>query len=94
MLLSRTLAKARIARAERPGWIAAWAPVAFDAALLFGVFAVLYRPFWQFIETQSPPLWLMIAILFLGGFVPTQIILITSSLWAAKSRFKEEVPKV
>lgn len=89
MILSRTLAKARIARGDRPGWLAAYAPVAFDAACLALVFVLAWGPFSTFAETQNFPLWATIAAMLALGFIPIQAVLIFSSLWAAKSRWTD-----
>lgn len=89
MILSRTLAKRRIAAGVRPTWGAAWGPVAFDAACLVFAFVLLYRPFQALTETLNFPVWATIVVLLAVGFIPTQAVLIFSSLWAAKSRFSE-----
>jgi len=89
MILSRTLAKRRIAAGVRPGWGAAWGPVGFDAACLVGVFVVLFAPFQTLVGTIDAPLWVIIAALLLLGFIPVQAVLIFSSLWAAKSRWTD-----
>lgn len=90
MILSRTLAKARIARKERPSWAAAWAPVGFDALCLIGVFALLWGPFQALVSGADAPLWAVIAGLFALGFIPTQAVLIFSALWASKSRWTDD----
>lgn len=90
MLLSRTLAKRRIAAGVRPGWPAAWGPVAFDAACLLTVFVVAFRPFQMLTQTLDFPLWAIGLALFILAFIPTQVVLIVSSLWAAKSRFHDD----
>jgi len=92
MILSRALAKARIARGERPSWGAAWAPVAFDAACLVFAFMVLYRPFQTLTETFNFPVWATVTALLALGFIPIQAVLIFSSLWASKSRWTETDP--
>jgi hypothetical protein len=89
MILSRTLAKARIVRGERPSWGAAWTPVAFDAACLFAVFILLNRPFQALTEMLHFPVWATAAALLALGFIPIQAVLITSSLWASKSRWTD-----
>ena len=91
MILSRTLAKGRISRGERPGWLAAWAPVAFDAISLALVLWSLFRPFQNLTETANFPVWGTMAVLFAVAFIPIQAVLIFSSLWAAKSRFTDDV---
>lgn len=90
MILSRTLAKRRIAAGVRPSWGAAWGPVAFDAACLVLAFVLLFRPFQSLTETFNFPVWATIVALLAVGFIPTQAVLIFSSLWAAKSRFNED----
>lgn len=90
MILSRTLAKSRIARGTRPGWGAAWAPVMFDAACLVLVFILAYRPFRSLVEAFDMPTWAVITALLTLGFIPVQAVLIFSSLWAAKSRYQDE----
>ena len=90
MILSRTLAKGRIARGERPTWRAAWLPVAFDALCLALVFILGFRPFQHLTDSMNFPTWATIAALFGLGFIPIQVVLISSSLWASKSRFKDE----
>ncbi|WP_375279407.1 hypothetical protein [Pseudooctadecabacter sp.] len=90
MILSRTLAKSRMARGARPGWAAAWAPVMFDAACLVFVFMLAYRPFQSLVETFDMPTWAVVTALLALGFIPVQAVLIFSSLWAAKSRFQDE----
>ena len=90
MLLSRTLAKSRIANGERPSWAAAWVPVAFDAACLVFAFVILYRPFQLVTETLNFPTWATAAALLALGFIPIQAVLIFSSLWANKSRWLDK----
>ena len=90
MLLSRTLAKARIARGERPSFFAAYGPVAFDAGLTAFAFVILFRPCQALVETFDAPVWAIVTALLAIGFIPAQAILIFSSLWAAKSRFTED----
>lgn len=89
MILSRTLAKRRIAAGVRPSWGAAWGPVAFDAACLVVIFALLFGPFQTLTQQFAFPTWATVTALFALGFIPIQAVLIFSSLWAAKSRFVE-----
>ena len=88
MILSRTLAKSRIARGERPGWAAAWVPVMADAACLVLVFGLAFGPFRALVDGMGMPVWAVATLLLLVGFIPGQAVLIFSSLWAAKSRFQ------
>ncbi|MEL6957522.1 MAG: hypothetical protein AAGL89_01055 [Pseudomonadota bacterium] len=90
MILSRTLAKSRIAQGQRPSWLAAWGPVAFDAVCLVAVFVLLWSPFQSVAQTFEFPTWATVAALIALGFIPIQAVLIFSSLWAAKSRWRDE----
>ena len=90
MILSRTLARRRIAAGIRPGWIAAWGLVALDALLLALALALLWSPFRALAETLHFPVWASIAALFALGFIPIQGVLILSSLWAARSRWQDD----
>lgn len=89
MILSWTLARRRIAARVRPTWGAAWFPVAFDAACLVALFILLFNPFQSLTETFNFPVWATVTALLALGFIPVQAVLIFSSLWAAKSRFKD-----
>lgn len=87
MILSRTLAKHRIAAGVRPSWGGAWGPVMLDAACLVFLFMILYRPFQALAETLNFPVWATVTALLALGFIPIQAVLIFSSLWATKSRW-------
>jgi hypothetical protein len=80
MILSRTLAKRRIAAGVRPTRGAAWLPVLFDSVCLIVAFLVLFRPFQLLTDTA----------LLATGFIPVQAVLIFSSLWASKSRYVDD----
>ncbi len=84
MILSRTLAKHRIASGEHPKWVAAWLPVVVDGAVLFTILYLALPWVTDFLDGSR--LGLVFAFFFLFYFVPIQIILIWSALWAAKSR--------
>lgn len=84
MIISRTIAKYRIAQGDHPKWIAAWLPVLADGAVLF---ALLYL-FFPFVSSLTEGLVLgwVFALFFVLYFIPIQIVLILSALWAARSR--------
>jgi hypothetical protein len=84
MIISRIVARRRVAAGVRPGWIAAWGLVALDALLLAMVFALVLPPV---LGALAGPDWVVIVVLFVLVFVPLQIVLIVSSMWAAKSRW-------
>ncbi|HKL68055.1 hypothetical protein [Salibaculum sp.] len=90
MLISRTLAQRRIAAGVRPGWLAAWGPVALDASCLVAVFALAFGPARDLVNAQELPLWAVIAALVTLGFLPIQGVLIVSSLWATRSRWEDK----
>ncbi|MDR9428289.1 MAG: hypothetical protein RI538_07665 [Salibaculum sp.] len=90
MLISRILAKRRIAAGVRPGWLAAWGPVALDAACLVAVFALAFGPFRGLVAALEMPRGAVIAALVALGFIPVQGVLIISSLWAARSRWQDK----
>ena len=89
MILSRTLAKRRIAAGVRPTRGAAWLPVVFDATCLIVAFLLLFRPFQFLTDTFNFPVWVTVIALLAIGFIPVQAVLIFSSLWAAKSRYAD-----
>ena len=90
VILSRTLAKRRIAAGKRPGWFAAWAPVAVDTTSLIMLYALLWTPFRTLTLQFNFPVWASVAALFALFFIPLQGILIVSSIWATKSRWSED----
>ena len=87
MILSRTLARARIARGERPGFLAAWGPVLWDA-LAYVAAAVLV---WPLLRALLDGASVAATVLVLTGvyFLPGQAILIVSALWATRSRWQD-----
>ena len=89
MILSRTIARRRIALRKRPTFFGAWNLVFADAVITFGIVVLLFTRARARLEVAEfdPPIWIIGLTLFLFVFVPTQIILILSALWAAKSRF-------
>lgn len=88
MFLSRTIARRRIAEGITPGRVAAWGLVAADAALFFGI-AGLSAPYVVGGLATAIGGWVYAA-LFAIYFIPMQGILITSALWAAKSRWIDD----
>ena len=88
MILSWRLARARIERGERPGWLAAWGPVAFDMAAVLFVVVLVVRAYMAM--APQMPVAGNAAVLFVLVFLPSQAALIASALWATKSRWVEE----
>ena len=90
MILSRQVARRRIAAEVRPGWIGAWGLVLADTLMLLGLMALVFWAARGVVATW--PTWAAITLLVLVFFIPTQIVLITSALWAAKSRWTDDSP--
>lgn len=74
----------------RPGWFAAWAPVGIDFALFAAVVALLFDPVMQLISRVQPGTAVIFTLLFVGVFIPMQVVLVLSSLWAARSRYDDD----
>jgi Na+/proline symporter len=92
MFLSRTIAKQRMAANVRPSFVGAWGLVLADALALLLVFWLLYRPFQSVMTALEVPTFMIILALVLLVFIPIQAVLITSALWAAKSRWVDIDP--
>ncbi|MCA1774557.1 MAG: hypothetical protein LC676_02815 [Loktanella sp.] len=90
MIISRMIARRRIAAGVRPGWFAAWGPVMADAALLALCLVLIWPIFRSVSADLNFPVWASVLSLFLVGFIPIQGVLIMSSLWATKSRWSDE----
>ncbi|MBS1301836.1 hypothetical protein GZH79_05710 [Loktanella sp. SALINAS62] len=80
-----------MAAGTRPGWIAAWGPVVLDALALAVVLAVVLA--WVSPVLLAGPVWIAVIALFGIVFVPVQVVLILSALWAAKSRGQIETER-
>lgn len=89
MIVSRTIAKKRIDRQERPAWFAAWGLVAVDFLLFCAYVLLIMEPLAQFLYANQTNKLLTFAIMVVVVFIPMQIVLIVSSLWASKSRFQD-----
>ncbi len=90
MIVSRQIAKRRIASGERPGALAAWGLVLLDWVIVLAVLALLWQPVMRAIYAAQPGNGLTFLILFVIFFVPMQVVLIISSIWAVKSRWDEK----
>jgi hypothetical protein len=88
MILSRTIARARVAAGKRPSWLEAWGLVMIDAVLFFAI-AGLSAPYIVGGLAASKGAWVYAA-LFAIYFIPMQIVLIVSAMWAAKSRWSDD----
>jgi hypothetical protein len=89
MIISRTIARRRIAAGVRPGWFGAWGLVLVDAVILMPVLAVVGSTVSRYFFGINPMHWAVIGSLIVTVFIPMQVVLITSALWAAKSRWED-----
>ena len=90
MLISRTLARRRIAAGERPSFKAAWLPVAFDVVIISLIVALLWQPALTVIYVMQFPLVTTIMFLFIVIYAPVQVVIIVSTIWAVRSRWEDK----
>ncbi len=90
MVLSRILARKRIAAGVRPSFKAAWAPVAFDVAMVTVVLILLWQPTLTAIYVLELSLPLTIVALMILIYGPFQVVTIIATIWAIRSRWEEE----
>lgn len=93
MILSRTIAKQRIAAGVQPSFIGAWGLVLADAFALVTLIILLNAPFRSVADALALPTFMIVMALVLLVFIPIQAVLITSALWAAKSRWIDQDPQ-
>lgn len=93
MVASWLIGRRRVAAGLRPGWLGAWALVGLDFAVLMAVFAVLFPAVAGALEASGTGVVATIAALFAVFFIPLQVVLITSSIWAARSRWQDRPEK-
>lgn len=80
------MARGRIAKQVRPSWPAAWLPVLVDAIILLAILFSFFPMIQSAIAERGFGMGVTVFVLFGLYFVPIQVVLIVSSLWAAKSR--------
>ena len=90
MILSRILARKRIAAGVRPSFKAAWLPVAVDVVLISLVLAALFQPAVLATLIMELTLFWRILVLMLVIYAPLQIVIIVSTIWAVRSRWEEK----
>ncbi|SMY08127.1 hypothetical protein [Flavimaricola marinus] len=93
MVTSWLIGRGRVASGVRPSWLAAWGLVAFDFAALLAVFALIFPPLMSYVYAAQPGALATVAIMFMVFFVPMQLVLITASIWASKSRWQDRPEK-
>lgn len=90
MIISRTLARRRIARGERPSFKQAWWPVAADVVLVSLLLAMLFLPAVTLTLIMHLTLFWRILLLMVLIYAPFQIVIIVSTIWAVKSRWEDK----
>lgn len=90
MIISRTLARKRIATGERPSFKAAWLPVAMDILLVSLLVAILWQPALTFVYVMQFSLITTIMFLMVVIYAPVQIVIIISTIWAVRSRWEDK----
>ena len=93
MILSRTIARGRMAAGQQPTFIMAWGPVAADIGVIVLVLALLWQPILTAVYIAGLPLIGTIVVLLITIYLPFHIVVVTSTLWAVKSRWIEEDSK-
>ena len=93
MIVSRLLARKRIAAGVRPSFKAAWLPVAVDVIVIAILLAMLWQPALTFIYVMEFSLPATIIVLMVVIYAPLQIVIIVSTIWAVRSRWEEKDTK-
>jgi hypothetical protein len=91
MLISRSLARRRIAREEDTSFLAAWLPVLADIALTCAALALVFQ--WLLGAVAGLSLGLKLLVLLVAIYLPFQIVVIVAIFWAVRSRWTEEDSK-
>ncbi|WP_296426786.1 hypothetical protein [Yoonia sp.] len=90
MIISRTLARKRIAAGEHPSLREAWGPVVIDIIIIAVVLAAIWQPALMFVYVMQLPLFVTILFLMVLIYAPLQIVIIVSTIWAVRSRWEEK----
>ncbi|MBE0412266.1 hypothetical protein [Yoonia sp.] len=90
MILSRTLARKRIAAGKRPSFGEAWGLVAADIVLIGILLWVIWQPALSFVYLMQFSLLGTILFLMAVIFVPLQTVIVISTIWAVRSRWQEK----
>ena len=93
MIISRIVARRRIAAGIRPSFKAAWLPVAADIVIIAVLLALLFLPAVTLTTVMNLTLFWRILALMLLIYAPLQIVIIVSTIWAVRSRWEEKETK-
>lgn len=89
MIISRTLARKRIAAGIRPSFKAAWWPVAVDILIIALILAALFLPAVTLTIIMQLTLFWRILLLMVVIYAPFQVVIIVSTIWAVRSRWED-----
>ncbi|PUB18449.1 hypothetical protein [Yoonia sediminilitoris] len=90
MLISRTLARRRINAGRPTSRKQAWIPVALDTALIVIVLALALQPALFFVYYMQLSLFWLALFFFILFFLPAQIVIVISTIWAVRSRWIDQ----
>ncbi len=90
MIISRILARRRIAAGVRPSFKAAWLPVAADVIIIALILATLFLPAVTLTIIMQLTLFWRILFLMVVIYAPLQIVIIVSTIWAVRSRWEDK----
>ncbi|MCK0096100.1 hypothetical protein MWU60_11010 [Yoonia sp. F2084L] len=90
MIISRIVARRRIAAGVRPSFKAAWLPVAADIVIISVLLASLFLPAVSLTIVMNLTLFWRILALMLVIYAPLQIVIVVSTIWAVRSRWEEK----
>ncbi len=93
VIISRILARKRIAAGQRPSFRAAWLPVAADVIMISLLLAFLFLPAASLSMVMGLTLFWRILLLMVLIYAPLQIVIIVSTIWAVRSRWEEKDTK-
>ena len=90
MILSRTQARKRIAAGKRPSFREAWVLVLADIVLIGALLWIVWQPALTFVYLMEFSLLGTILFLMAVIFVPLQTVIVISTIWAVRSRWKDK----
>lgn len=90
MIISRYLARKRVAAGMRPSFRQAWLPVLADTAAIGLVLSLIFLPVVSATLVMELSLVWRMVVLFVVIYMPLQIVVIFSTVWAVRSRYEEK----
>ena len=93
MIISRYLARKRVAAGVRPSFRQAWLPVLADTAVIGLILAWIFLPVASMTIVMELSLFWRMLVLFVVIYMPLQVVVIISTVWAVRSRWEEKDEK-